>query len=308
MRTKDLLSIEDLSVKEIRGMLSLAKKLKKRPLLKKKALKNKTFGLLFQKPSNRTRVSFEIGIVHLGGYALYLSPQEIRMGERESVKDVAHVISRYVDGVIARVYDHEDIVLLARHSDAPVINGLSDREHPCQALGDMLTISERIKDVSKATVSFVGDGNNVLQSLMLICAKMGTDMRIATPQNCGPEARITEIALEEAEKSGSRIKFFEKPEEAVAGADFVYTDVWISMGEEGSSQSKMALFKGFQVNAALMAHAKPGAYIMHCLPAHRGEEVDDIIDGKSSIIYDQAENRMHAQKAVMLEKFTHRRR
>lgn len=303
MKTKDLISIEDLSSREILSILKQARKLKKKPLSKNGALKKRTFGLLFQKPSNRTRVSFEVGINHLGGYGLYLSPQEIRMGERESVKDVAHVISRYVDGVVARVFSHDDILSFATYSDVPVINGLSDEEHPCQALGDLLTISEKTKNISKATISFVGDGNNVLHSLMLVCAKVGADLKIATPSDCAPDKRILASAQRIGGSRGSNIKFFDDPRDAVSDADFVYTDVWVSMGEEKDRAKKLKMFEGFQVNNELMQYAKEKAYLMHCLPAHRGEEVDDIIDSKRSIIYDQAENRMHAQKAVMLKKF-----
>lgn len=304
MSAKDLLSINDLTTKEIKSLLHLAAKLKKRPLSKKRALKRRTFALLFQKPSNRTRVSFEVGIAHLGGYALYLSPQEISMGEREPVKDVAHVISRYVDGVVARVFSHDDILAFARYSDKPVINGLSDEEHPCQALGDMLTIAENVKDISKATLCYVGDGNNVLNSLILICSKTGTDLRIATPAGYGPPEGILAGAYAQAASTGSSIEVFSDPAEAVRGSDFVYTDVWVSMGEESQARDKAEHFKGYQVNEELLSGANPGARIMHCLPAHRGEEVDEIIDGKRSIIYDQAENRMHAQKAVMLRKFS----
>ncbi|MFH1836965.1 MAG: ornithine carbamoyltransferase [Candidatus Omnitrophota bacterium] len=297
---KHLISIEDLNEKEILDLMKLARKLKKAPLSRKTVLKDKTLALLFQKPSNRTRISFEVAMVHLGGYVLYLSPREIKMGTREPVKDVARVLSRYVDGIVARVFSHDDMTALAAYSDVPVINGLSDLEHPCQALSDLFTILEKKKTLKKVTFSYIGDGNNVLNSLMIAAAKTGMNMKIATPEGYGPKKEMLDIASEEAGKKGSLVEVFNDPHEAVKNSDIVYTDVWVSMGQEEEREKKLKAFQGFQVNESLMRSAKEDALIMHCLPAHRGEEITDIIDGKNSIVYDQAENRMHVQKAILL--------
>jgi len=300
MKKKNLVTIADLSRKEIFSIFKLAAKLKKYPLAKKRSLGNKTLALLFQKPSNRTRISFEVAMVHLGGYVLYLSPREIDMGKREPVKDVARVVSRYVDGIVGRVFRHQDIQDIAKYSDVPVINGLSDLAHPCQALSDIFTVREKKKS-KNVTVSYVGDGNNVLNSLLLVAAKTGVNMKVATPSEYRPNKEILDEAAEIAKKNGARIEIFQDPYEAVKGSDVVYTDVWVSMGSEQERAKRLKDFKAFQVNAALMREAKKEALIMHCLPAHRGEEVTDVIDGKNSIIYDQAENRMHVQKAILLK-------
>lgn len=297
---KDLITLDDLSSSEIFKILKLAKKLKKRPLSRKYACKEKNLALLFQKPSNRTRISFEVAMVHLGGYVLYLSPREIKMGKRETVKDVGSVVSRYVDGIVARVFSHSDVVDLARYSDVPVINGLSDLAHPCQALSDIFTVAEKTKRLSKATIAYVGDGNNVLNSLLKACAKTGINMKVATPKGYEPDQEIFAQAEAVAKKNGADFSLSNDPYQAVTGADIVYTDVWISMGQEEEREKRLQDFKGFQVNNQLMKIAKEDAMIMHCLPAHRGEEVTDVIDGKNSIIYDQAENRMHVQKAILL--------
>lgn len=301
MKKKNLITIEDLTRKEIFSIFKLASKLKKRPLGKKRALGNKTLALLFQKPSNRTRISFEVAMVHLGGYVLYLSPREIDMGKRESVKDVARVISRYVDGIVGRVFRHQDIQDIAKYSDVPVINGLSDLAHPCQALSDIFTVREKKKSFRNITVSYVGDGNNVLSSLLLVAAKTGINMKVATPGVYRPRKEIFDEAAEIAKKNGARIEMFQDPYEAVKNSDVVYTDVWVSMGDEQERAKRLKDFEAFQVNSALMRAAKKEALIMHCLPAHRGEEVTEVIDGKNSIIYDQAENRMHVQKAILLK-------
>ncbi|MCK5451692.1 MAG: ornithine carbamoyltransferase [Candidatus Omnitrophica bacterium] len=297
---KDLITVEDLNAKEIMDILRLAKKLKKRPLLKNKVFKDKTLALLFQKPSNRTRISFEVAMVHLGGYVLYLSPREIKMGTREPVKDVARVVSRYVDGIVARVFSHEDVKDLAKYSDVPVINGLSDLVHPCQALSDIFTVLEKKKTFKNVTVAYVGDGNNVLNSLLLACAKVGINMKVAVPEGYRPEKDILNKAEKIAKKKKASIEIFGDPHKAVKGSDIVYTDVWVSMGQEEEREKRLQDFRAFQVNEELMKSAGSGAMIMHCLPAHRGEEVTDVIDGKNSIIYDQAENRMHVQKAILL--------
>jgi len=298
---RDLISIDNLTRKEIFQILNLAKKLKKAPLSKKKVLKDKTLALLFQKPSNRTRISFEVAAVHLGGYVLYLSPREIKMGTREPVSDVARVVSRYVDGIVARVFSHDDVKTLAKYSDVPVINGLSDKAHPCQALSDVFTMFEKKGKFRKLTLSYVGDGNNVLNSLLFACAKTGINVKVATPTGYEPAKDLYQEAERIAKKNKAFIEISNNPKQAVVGADFVYTDVWVSMGQEEEKEEKLKDFAAFQVNASLMREAKKDTYIMHCLPAHRGEEITDVIDGKNSIVYDQAENRMHVQKAILVK-------
>ncbi len=301
MKKKDLISLGDLSSKEILSIVKLAWKLKRAPLSRKGIFKDKTLAMIFQKPSNRTRISFEVAMVQLGGYALYLSPNEIKMGTRESVKDVASVISRYVDGIVGRVYSHQDIIDMARYSDVPVINGLSDTAHPCQALSDIFTIMEKARNLRKTTLAYVGDGNNVLNSLLMVSAKMGVSMRVATPEGYGPLQAIVNEAAEEAARNRASIQIFTDPHEAVRDSDIVYTDVWVSMGREEEREKRLKDFEKFQVNERLMKSAKKDALIMHCLPAHRGEEITDVIDGKNSIVYDQAENRMHVEKAILLK-------
>ena len=298
---KDLISIESLDTKEIFELLDLTKKIKTDKAGYAETLKGKSIGLIFQKPSNRTRVSFEIGMVQLGGYAIYLGPNEIDMGVRESVKDVACVLSRYMDGIVARTYKHKDLTELAKYAAVPVINGLSDRAHPCQALSDIFTIKEKLYNFKNITLSYVGDGNNVLNSLMLASAKVGLNMKIATPKGYEPDKEMTGIAKSFAKISGSEIEFSNDPKAAAKDADVMYTDVWVSMGQEKEAKTRQKAFKSFQINDKLMGLAKPNCLVMHCLPAHRGEEISDsVIDSKNSIVYDQAENRMHAEKAILL--------
>jgi ornithine carbamoyltransferase len=299
-RKKDLISVRDLSEREIFDILKLAKRLKRRPLARKDACRDKTLALLFQKPSNRTRISFEVAMVHLGGYVLYLSPAEIDMGAREPVKDVGRVVSRYVDGIVARVFSHADVQDLAACSDVPVINGLSDMSHPCQALSDVFTVME-MKGLRKVTLAYVGDGNNVLNSLLIAAAKTGINMSVATPEGYEPSSEIFEEAVRIAGKKKNFIRRTNDPFEAVKGADFIYTDVWVSMGQESEREKRLKDFRCFQVNDKLIKAAKRDTLVMHCLPAHRGEEITDVIDGKNSIVYDQAENRMHVQKAILLK-------
>lgn len=299
-KKRDLISVGDLTRKEIFDILKLAKKLKNKPLSRKAACRDKTLALLFQKPSNRTRISFEVAMVHLGGYVLYLSPSEIDMGSRESVKDVGRVISRYVDGIVARVFSHSDVQDLAQYSAVPVINGLSDMAHPCQALSDIFTVMEA-KGHRKITIAYVGDGNNVLNSLVTAAARCGISMNIATPLGYEPDADIFAEAVKSAAENKAVIRRSNDPFEAVKGADVIYTDVWVSMGQEKEREKRLKDFKDFQVNDKLMRSAKSDTLIMHCLPAHRGEEITDVIDGKNSIVYDQAENRMHVQKAILLK-------
>ncbi|KJJ85067.1 ornithine carbamoyltransferase [Candidatus Omnitrophus magneticus] len=298
-KKRDLLTLKDLTVDEIFEIMSLAKQFKRFPFFKKRALRNKTLALLFQKPSNRTRVSFEVAMTHLGGYALYLSPQEIAMGARESVKDVACVISRYVDGIVARVFSHNDLSIFSRYADIPVINGLSDLAHPCQALSDIFTIKEKFGVLKGVKLTYVGDGNNVANSLLITGVMAGLNVSIATPKGYEIPVEVLEEAKEHSKISGSIIEILNEPEKAMQDADVVYTDVWISMGDEHEKEERLKAFSGFQINETLMSYAKKYAFIMHCLPAHRGEEISDVIDGKNSIVYDQAENRMHVQKAVL---------
>ena len=299
------LSLADLAPEELCGLLTLATELKdewetkgNRPLLR-----GKTLGLVFQKPSLRTRVSFEMGMIHLGGQALYLSPFEIKLGQRESVPDVARTLSRYVDGIMARVFGHADLLTLTEYSRVPVINGLSDYNHPCQGLADFLTIIEnKGKDLRGRRLAFVGDGNNVSTSLLFGAAMLGMDFAIAGPPGYELPADVWDVGRQFATTSGSQLVATNDPREAVAGADVIYADVWASMGQEDTAEERNRVFMPYQVNEALVAEAKPDVIAMHCLPAHRGYEITDgICDGPHSVLWDQAENRMHAQKAILVE-------
>ncbi|MCX7855636.1 MAG: ornithine carbamoyltransferase [Anaerolineae bacterium] len=302
---KHFLSLADVSPQEMRHLLDLAIELKdewqrggNRPLLK-----GKTLGMIFQKPSLRTRVSFDMAMLHLGGHALYLSPQEIQLGVRESIPDVARVLSRYVDAIMARVFAHSDVVTLAEYSRVPVINGLSDYSHPCQGLADFLTIIEKKgRDLKGKKLAFVGDGNNVATSLLFGATKLGMDFAIATPPGYELPASVWELGRKFAAESGSHILATHDPVEAVRDADVIYTDVWASMGQEAEAAERAKVFPPYQVNTALVTKAKPDVIVMHCLPAHRGQEItDDVADGPHSVLWDQAENRMHAQKAILVE-------
>jgi ornithine carbamoyltransferase len=298
---KDLLSIKDLSKEEMLGILDLAADIKKDPGNYAGSLKGRSIGLIFQKPSNRTRVSFEIGMFQLGGHAIYLGSSEIGMGGRESVKDVACVLSRYLNGIVARTYKHEVVTELAKYASIPIINGLSDIAHPCQALGDMFTIREKFGSIKGLTLSYIGDGNNVANSLMLSALKLGMNMKIATPKNYGPDNYVTGIAKSFAKASGAIFEISNDPAGASSGADVLYTDVWISMGQEKEAAKRIKAFKAFQLNDKMVKNANKGYVVMHCLPAHRGQEItDSVMDSKNSIVYDQAENRMHVQKAILL--------
>jgi ornithine carbamoyltransferase len=299
------LSMADLTPDELRGLLNLAVELKEewkvggnRPLLK-----GKTLGMVFQKPSLRTRVSFETGMIHLGGQALYLSPFEIQLGERESVADVARVLSRYVDGIMARVFAHADITELVKYASVPVINGLSDYSHPCQGLADFLTVIEyKGWELQGRKLVFIGDGNNVATSLIFGATLLGMDFVITGPRGYELSPGVWALAKQLAGVSGSRLLATYDPHEAVAGADVVYTDVWASMGQEAEAEERARIFKPYQVNEALLAEANPDVIAMHCLPAHRGQEITDAVcDGPHSALWDQAENRMHAQKAVLAQ-------
>ncbi|MBC8249699.1 MAG: ornithine carbamoyltransferase [Anaerolineales bacterium] len=299
---KHLLSIADLSVDEVWQILNRARELKEewREGGNKPILKGKTLGMIFQKPSLRTRVSFEMGMIHLGGQALYLSPDEIKLGVRESVPDVARVLSRYVDGIMARVFAHKHIEELAAYSRVPVINGLSDYNHPCQALADLFTIWEKRGELKGMKLAYVGDGNNVATSLLFAATKVGMDMALASPEGYELSDDVVELGREFAAQSGSKIELVRDPAAAVRGADVIYTDVWVSMGQEEEAERRLKDFVLYQVNAALVAQARPDVIVMHCLPAHRGQEItNEVADGPGSVLFDQAENRMHAQKAIL---------
>ena len=298
---RDFLNIKDLSNKDIETIFSLATELKKDRLKYINSLKGKTIGLIFQKPSNRTRVSFEVGVFQLGGHTIYLKPEDINVGVRESIPDVAQTLSRYIDGIVIRTFGHKIIMELAKHATIPVINGLSDLLHPCQALSDAFTIKEKFGDLRKLTLTYVGDGNNVCHSLLEVCAKTGMNCNIGTPKRYGPSKEIVEESQVIAAKTGSKIALYNDAKDAVENSDVVYTDVWASMGKEQEAWGRKMVFNKFQVNKRLMSVAKPNALVMHCLPAHRGLEItDDVIDGPNSIVFDQAENRLHIQKAILL--------
>lgn len=303
MNSRHFLSIGDLTSDQLWRLLRTAQQLKRdwRSGNGGTPLAGKTLAMLFQKPSLRTRVSFEVGMQQLGGRAMYLSPGEVQMGQRESTADVARVLSRYVDAIMARVFRHAEIEELARFASVPVINGLSDLSHPCQALADYLTIWEKKGRLEGLTVAFIGDGdNNVAHSLLLGAAKLGVNLNVASPDGYLPGERYRAMAQAAAGISGSRLRLLGDPVEAVTGADVVYTDVWTSMGQEEEAQERLAKFQAFQVNTRLVAQARPDAIVMHDLPAHRGEEItDEVIDGPQSVVFDQAENRLHAQKAVL---------
>jgi ornithine carbamoyltransferase len=299
------LSIADLTPDQLRALLELAADLKEewksggnRPVLK-----GKTLGMVFQKPSLRTRVSFEMGMIHLGGQALYLSPFEIQLGKRESVADVARVLSRYVDGIMARVFAHTDITELAEYSSVPVINGLSDYNHPCQGLADFLTIVEyKGWDLQGRKLVFIGDGNNVATSLIFGAALLGMDFAITGPRGYELPPGVWALGKRLGAASGSQLSATYDPHEAVAEADVIYTDVWASMGQEEEEEERARVFMPYQVNEALMGQAKSDAIAMHCLPAHRGQEITDgVCDGPHSVLWDQAENRLHAQKAILAQ-------
>ncbi len=299
LRGRDILGIEQMTAEEIGLILDVAARLKAHKFDETQTLfaKGQTLAMLFEKPSLRTRVTFEAGMTQLGGNAIYL---EGRLGVRETVPDVARNLDRWIDGIMARTFDHSAVVELAEYAGIPVINGLSDREHPCQALADFQTLAERKGDLRGLTLAYVGDGNNVAHSLMLLAAKVGTHFRLGCPVSYEPDEQLWQTAQEFARATGAVLTVTHDPAEAVRDADAVYTDVWASMGQEDEAAARALLFAPFQVNAALMAHAAPDALVMHCLPAHRGEEISaDVLDGPQSVVFDQAENRLHAQKAIL---------
>ena len=303
MKAGDLISLASVSRDDVRRLLDIASALKRevraghhRPILA-----GKTVALLFEKPSLRTRVSFDVGMAQLGGRAIYLSPDEVGLGRRESVPDVARVLSRFADAIVLRAFAHENVEVLARWASVPIINGLSDYSHPCQALADYLTIEEHLGRLAGLKLAYVGDGNNVANSLLFAGAKLGVNLSFASPRDYAVSQRALDLAREDALATGCEIEFTDDPTAAVRGADVVYTDVWTSMGQESEAERRRTDFAGFLVDSALMARAKPTAIFMHDLPAHRGDEVTaDVIDGPQSVVFDQAENRMHAQKGVLV--------
>jgi len=297
----NFISIYDLSADEINETLDLAIEIKAK--LKSgenyKPLEGKTLSMIFAKPSARTRISFETGIKKLGGYALYLSPDDISMGKREAVKDIARVISRFNEGIMARLFSHDHMLELAEFASIPVINGLTDYNHPCQIMGDILTVKEHRGDLNDLKVAFIGDGNNVANSWVNLAAKIPMHFVLAGPEGFGPDPET----WSRSEEAGlSTLEITHDPVDAVKDADVVYTDVWASMGQESESADRAEKFQPFQLNSELMSNAKESALVMHCLPAHRGDEItDEVMDGPNSIVFDQAENRMHAQNAIMVQ-------
>jgi ornithine carbamoyltransferase len=302
MAQRHFLSLKDWSRDEIELLFEQAAAIKANPDSYASALAGQSLAMIFQKPSTRTRVSFEVGMHQLGGHALFLGSDDIQLNRGETIADTARVLSRYVQGIMARVYAHQDVTDLARHGSVPVINGLSDLLHPCQALADYFTLRERRGGLTGLKLAYVGDGNNVAHELMFGAVKLGLQFSIGCPKGYEPNPLIFKSAVRDAEKLGSPIpEVGADPYEAVAGADVVYTDVWTSMGQEAEAQARLAAFQGFQVTPEMMASAGAEVMFMHCLPAHRGEEVSaDVIDGPQSVVFDEAENRLHVQKAVLV--------
>ncbi len=302
MKGKSLASLYDLTREEMEQIFKTSELLKLQSLRGQEhpLLKGKTLGMIFEKPSTRTRVSFEVGMWQLGGYALYLSSTDLQLGRGETIGDTAQVLSRYVQGIMARVFAHQTILDLVKYSKVPVINGLSDFSHPCQGLADLFTVYEKKGRLEGLNLAYVGDGNNVAHSLLYGCSKMGMNITLGCPKGYEPDAKVIAQAKEEAKRTGCSVKVTLDPKEAVKGADVIYTDVWASMGKEKEREERIKILKPYQVNPQLVKGAKVDYIFMHCLPAHRGEEVvDEIADSKNSVIFDQAENRMHTQKAVM---------
>ena len=302
MKGKSLASMYDLTGEEIEQILKTTELLKLQFLRGERhaLLKGKTLAMIFEKPSTRTRVSFEVGMWQLGGYTLYLNANDLQLGRGETIADTARVLSRYVDGIMARVFAHQTILDLVKYSNVPVINGLSDFTHPCQGLADLFTIYEKKGRFSGLRLAYVGDGNNVAHSLIYGCSKVGMNIVLACPKGYEPHPEVVSQAKKEAKRNGGAVKVTNDPKGAVQGADIVYTDVWASMGKEKEREERIKIFKPYQVNLNLIKGAKDDYIFMHCLPAHRGEEVTgEVADSRNSVIFDQAENRLHTQKAIM---------
>ncbi len=299
---KDFISLHDVNREELSKLLELALKLKKdaKNGIFEPILKGKTLGMIFSKSSTRTRVSFEVGMVQLGGYPLFLSANDIQLGRGETIYDTAKVLERYLDGIMIRTFSHQDVLDLAEYADIPIINALTDLLHPCQVLADLQTIYEKKGKLEGLKLAYIGDGNNMAHSLMYGCGKMGIDCAIASPEGYMPDSEVTENAKMDFKESSAELIITNDPIEAIKNADVVYTDTWVSMGMESEKEERIKIFMPYQVNEKLMSNAKDNAIFLHCLPAYRGFEVtEDIIDGKQSVIFDEAENRLHAQKAIM---------
>jgi ornithine carbamoyltransferase len=299
--TRDYLSVDDLSSSEIADLLALSAKVKVEPEAFANRLAGKTIALVFEKASTRTRVSFEVGVVQLGAHPLVLSASDLQLGRGETIEDTGRVLSRYVDAIVLRTFEQERLELLANASTVPVVNSLSDFEHPCQALADLLTVQERLGGPGGHTLAYFGDGNNVANSLLLAGAKTGMTVRVATPPGFEPIPQVVQRAAEIAAETGGAVSVTSDPQEAAAGADVLYTDVWASMGQEAEVDERSLVFPIYQLNSKLVELASSDVVIMHCLPAHRGQEItDEVIDGPHSAVWDQAENRLHTQKALLL--------
>ena len=302
MKAVDFLTVRDMSREEILETFQIALRMKADRSEFRDSLRGKTLAMIFEKPSLRTRASFDIGIHELGGFSLYLSPAEINLGKRESVPDVARNLERMVHGIMIRTFAHQIVVDMAKYSRVPIINGLTDYSHPCQAMADFLTLTEKKGKLDGLKLCYVGDGNNVAHSLMFAGARLGVNVTVACPPGFEPNLIAFQQASEDAKATGAKIEVVHDPIEGVRGADAIYTDVWASMGQESETEARKRIFRPYQVNAALMAKANPGALFMHCLPAHRGDEVtDEVIDSAASVVFDEAENRLHAQKAIMYQ-------
>jgi ornithine carbamoyltransferase len=301
MKGRSLVSIADLTAEEMWNIWELATELKRKQKVGEphRILEGKQLAMIFQKPSLRTQVSFETGMSQLGGHAVYLGPDHIQLGKRESVPDVAQVLGRMVDGIMARVFAHKDVESLAEYAGVPVINGLSDDEHPCQALADLFTIYEKKRHLDGVNLAYIGDGNKVAASLLLAGAKVGMNVTLISPDGYEIKSQYVQKAKADAGRSGSKLQFSDDPDD-VAGSDIIYTDTWASMGQETEAEQRARIFKPFQVNAALVKQAGTRPLIMHCLPAHRGQEItDEVMDGPDSVVFEEAENRLHVQKALM---------
>ncbi|GAB4288667.1 MAG: ornithine carbamoyltransferase [Ignavibacteriaceae bacterium] len=302
MKGKSLISINDLSLEEIYEIFDVSQSLKLKQLTGEphRILEGKTLGMIFSKPSTRTRVSFETGIYQLGGIGMYFGPNDLQLGRSENISDTAKVLSRYLNGIMIRTFSHQDVIDLARFGSIPVINGLTDLLHPCQVLTDLFTILEKKRKLQGLKLAYIGDGNNMAHSLLYGCSKTGINISIASPSGYKPVKEIVENAKRNAKYMGSGIEILSDPVDAVKNADIVYTDVWASMGQESEAEERRKKFMKYQVNPSLVKHAKEDYLFMHCLPAHRGEEVvDEVADSENSVIFDEAENRLHVQKAIM---------
>ena len=296
----DLISTRDLGPQGVEAVLHLAELMKARPSVFQRSLAGRQMVMFFEKPSLRTRLTFEAGMASLGGTAMFVDQTQGRLDAREKLSDIAHNLERWVDVIVLRTFAQETIAGMARHASVPVINALSDLEHPCQALADYLTLQERFGDLRNITLAYVGDGNNVAHSLLLTGACLGSSVRVATPKGYEPNAQIVADARKIAKQTGGRIELLNDPQDAVAGVDAVYTDAWASMGQEQEAEQRAHIFSSYQVNVELIAEAAPHAVFMHCLPAHRGEEVtDEVMDSENSVVFEQAENRLHVQKAIL---------